>query len=199
MGNSNESVKTLDFICTDTHETFTVGYCTGHLIQEVVGKWRAGENPPLKPDFVSLFHQFLSPDDCCCLQTGIREGGKERQRCCKVVCQILSSHVIVADRRSISAGKGKSRWISLERKRPLEEFKITQEKVIQEGKNRMQINTTNTLPPKKKHHKLAGIHFRNSLCIWVTWSHAEIQIKGEHNRWQGCSDTTSLSIVDSKT
>lgn len=53
-------LKTSDFVYADTYKSFPVGYGTTHLIQEVVGKWRAGENPPLKSSFVSLVVSSVS-------------------------------------------------------------------------------------------------------------------------------------------
>lgn len=133
----------MGFIHTDTHKSFIVGYCTGYFTQEAVEKWRAGENPPLKPGFVPLLVSsgFLPPDDCCWLLPVIREGSRgsaaPRQRDRPYL--LASVFLQGKETKTNSPGEEKST-------RGIQDH--TGKSDVRE-KNRKQINTKNTLPPKK--------------------------------------------------
>lgn len=149
MGNSNAGVITwILYIRTPTnHLLWDIVLVT---TQEAVGKWRARENPPLKADFVPLLvlSEFLPPDDCCWLLPVIREGSRG------------SAAPRRHDRSSLPVSVWRRRTevflqgTETKMKFPGEE-KSTRRiqdhtgKSDVRGKNRKQINTKNTLPPKK--------------------------------------------------
>lgn len=140
----------MGFIHTDTNKSFTVGYCTGHFTQETVGKWRAGENSPLKPSFVPLLvsSEFLLPGDCCWLLPAIREGSRGSAAPRRHDRSSLPVSMWQRRREVFLQGKETEMNFPGEEKSTRGIQDHTGKSDVRE-KNRKQINTKNTLPPKK--------------------------------------------------
>ena len=140
----------MGFIHTDTHESFIGGYCIGHFTQEAMGKWRAGENPPLKCSFVPwlVSSEFLPPADCCWLLPVIRKGSRGSAAPRRCDRSSLPISMLQRRREVFLQGKETKMHFPGEEKSTRGIQDHTGKSDVRE-KNRKQINTKNTLPPKK--------------------------------------------------